>query len=569
MKKTNLIWAAAAALILAGCSSANDNSQAANDADVSETSISETSVSNESASEDAQESGEKVMIKVTSCNSGTVTGNKMGGMGEPPKMNGEEPPAGDKPDNGSGDNPPEMNGDKPEGEPPTGGNKPDSAPQMGEEVSYSVGDMDVSGISEGDMVKIVLDESGNVISITKEEIPQPGQPGGGFGANGTDNGTAANNADDNAVLSNMSYSSENDDENALRADGVTVSLTDCTITKTGSSSNTKNGDFYGMNAALLAENGAQVTVIGGEVSTSATNGNGIFSYGSGTVVNVSGTKIRTAERNSGGIQTTGGGTMNAEDLDVQTEGNSSAAIRSDRGGGTVNVKGGTYVTNGTGSPAIYSTADISVSDAVLTANNSEGIVVEGKNSVKLTDCTLSGKMQGTYNDDSENIQCIMIYQSMSGDADVGEAYFEANGGEITSLAGDMFYVTNTSCEIKLSGVKLNMSDGVFLRVVGNSSSRSWGKSGENGGDVKMSLTDQTVEGDIVVDEISTLDLDMSGSVLTGAINADNSGGNISVSLDENSTWNLTSDCYISSFDGDISNINAGEFHLYVNGEMVV
>lgn len=48
-----------------------------------------------------------------------------------------------------------------------------------------------------------------------------------------------------------------------------------------------------------------------------------------------------------------------------------------------------------------------------------------------------------------------------------------------------------------------------------------------------------------------------------------SGGNISVSLDENSTWNLTSDCYISSFDGDISNINAGEFHLYVNGEMVV
>lgn len=48
----------------------------------------------------------------------------------------------------------------------------------------------------------------------------------------------------------------------------------------------------------------------------------------------------------------------------------------------------------------------------------------------------------------------------------------------------------------------------------------------------MSITDQIVEGDIVVDEISTLDLDMSGSVLTGSINADNSGGNISVSLDE-------------------------------------
>ena len=579
MKKINLIYAAAIALMLAGCSadtSVSDVSSAdtvvSASSDVVSSSDSSDENSNESAQSENESDNKEVMMKVTSCDGNTITGNKMDqGMGEPPQMG--DMPEGEPPADGNsdGNQPPEMNGDKPEGEPPTGGNKPDGAPQMGEEVSYSVGDIDVSNISEGDMVKIVLDESGNAISITKEEMPKllQQQPGGGFGANGTDNGTAANNADDDAVLSNMSFSSENDDENALRADGVTVSLTDCTITKTGSSSNTENGDFYGMNAALLAENGAQVTVTGGEVSTSATNGNGIFSYGSGTVVNVSGTKIRTAERNSGGIQTTGGGKMNAEDLDVQTEGNSSAAIRSDRGGGTVNVKGGTYVTNGTGSPAIYSTADISVSDAVLTANNSEGIVVEGKNSVKLTDCTLSGKMQGTYNDDSENIQCIMIYQSMSGDADVGEAYFEANGGEITSLAGDMFYVTNTSCEIKLSGVKFNMADGVFLRAVGNSSSRGWGKSGENGGDVKMTLTDQTVEGDIVVDEISSLDLDMSGSVLTGAINADNSGGNISVFLDENSTWNLTSDSYISSFEGDISNINAGEFHLYVNGEMVV
>lgn len=602
MKKINLIYAAAIALMLAGCSadtSVSDVSSADTVVSASSDVVSSSDSSDEAAQSENESDNTEIMMRVTSCDGNTITGNKMDqGMGEPPQMG--DMPEGEPPADGNSDRnqPPEMNGNKPEGEPPTdgnkpegeppadgnsdgnqppemNGNKPDGVPQMGEEVSYSVGDIDVSNISEGDMVKIVLDESGNAISITKEEMPkllqqQPGQqPGGGFGANGTDNGTAANNADDNAVLSNMSFSSENDDENALRADGVNVSLADCTITKTGSSSNTENGDFYGMNAALLAENGAQVTVTGGEVTTSATNGNGIFSYGSGTVVNVSGTKIRTAERNSGGIQTTGGGKMNAEDLDVQTEGNSSAAIRSDRGGGTVNVNGGTYVTNGTGSPAIYSTADISVSDAVLTANNSEGIVVEGKNSVKLTDCTLSGKMQGTYNDNSENIQCIMIYQSMSGDADVGEAYFEANGGEITSLAGDMFYVTNTSCEIKLSGVKFNMADGVFLRAVGNSSSRGWGKSGENGGDVKMTLTDQTVEGDIVVDEISSLDLDMSGSVLTGAINADNSGGNISVFLDENSTWNLTSDCYISSFEGDISNINAGEFHLYVNGEMVV
>ena len=112
--------------------------------------------------------------------------------------------------------------------------------------------------------------------------------------------------------------------------------------------------------------------------------------------------------------------MYASNLDVETQGNSAAAIRSDRGGGTVQVSGGSYVTNGTGSPAIYCTADITVSNAELTANASEGVVVEGKNSVSLKGCNMTASMENTYNGDSEeNIHAIMIYQSMSGDAQLG------------------------------------------------------------------------------------------------------------------------------------------------------
>ena len=195
-----------------------------------------------------------------------------------------------------------------------------------------------------------------------------------------------------------------DDENALRVDGATVSLENVTIDKTsGKTSSTENGDFYGMNAGLLALNGANVTIDNATVNTSAQNGNGVFSYGKDTVVNVSNSTIRTTKDNSGGIQTTGGGTTNATNLDVETDGNSSAAIRSDRGGGVVKVDKGKYVTNGSGSPAIYSTADILVANAVLRANNSEAIVVEGKNSVVLTDCDIIGNMTETYKDDEENI----------------------------------------------------------------------------------------------------------------------------------------------------------------------
>ena len=589
MKKNHII-AAALAILLAGCSAENTASTSENVTDTStESVISSAETQASDADEKAPEQNSNgELVKVSSYDGKTLTGTKldmpaMGGnggrqgapQGTPPDMNGDMPQKPD--DSGNGDNTPlerpdNSDGNAPDGNPtqaPEGGDPPEMS---GEEVTYTVSDSaDISiEIFEGDMVRVVTDENGEIISVEKEELGG-GMPMGqnSFGANGTDNGTAANSAQDNTALSDTAFTSGGDDENALRADNVTATLNNITITKTGSSSNTENGDFYGMNAAFLAENGANITITGGEVTTDAVNGNGIFSYGNGTVVNVSGTKIRTSQRNSGGIQTTGGGVMNADDLDIETSGNSSAAIRSDRGGGTVTVNGGTYTTNGTGSPAIYSTADITVSDAELTANNSEGVVVEGKNSVKLENCTVSGKMQGTYNDDSENIHCIMIYQSMSGDADVGEAYFEANGGEITSLAGDMFYVTNTSCEIKLSDVKFNMADGVFLRAVGNTSSRGWGKQGENGADVKMILASQSVSGDIVVDDISTLDLTLSSSDITGAINSDNSGGNIALTLDENSSITLTGDSYVTEFNGDISQINSGNFHFYVNGEKLL
>lgn len=608
MKKNHII-AAALAILLAGCSAENTASSSENVSSASSEAVvtsasSETDAANEKAP-DSKADGD--LVRVTGYDGKTLTGTKlnmpqMGGnkpegdgamQGTPPDMNSGDIPK--KPDdNGNGNTPPERpegdgngentpperpnnsDGNAPDGNPPQGkapeGNTP---PEMsGETVTYTVSaSADISiEISEGDTVRITTDENGEITGIEKEEfggMPMGQMGQNGFGANGTDNGTAANSVSDNAALSDTSFTSDGDDENALRADNVTATLENVTITKTGSSSNTENGDFYGMNAAFLAQNGANITITGGDVTTDAVNGNGIFSYGSGTVVNVSGTKIRTSQRNSGGIQTTGGGVMNAENLDIETSGNSSAAIRSDRGGGTVTVNGGTYVTNGTGSPAVYSTADIAVSGAVLTANSSEGIVVEGKNSVKLENCTVSGKMQGTYNDDSENIHCIMIYQSMSGDADVGEAYFEANGGEITSLSGDMFYVTNTSCEINLSDVDFTMADGAFLRAVGNTSSRGWGKQGENGADVKMSLTDQTVSGDIVVDEISSLDLTLSSSDITGAVNSENSGGNITLTLDESSSITLTGDCYVTEFNGDVSQINAGDFHFYVNGEKLL
>ncbi len=348
------------------------------------------------------------------------------------------------------------------------------------------------------------------------------------------------------------------DENALRIDNATVTLDGITVDKSaGATSSTENGDFYGVNAALLATNGATVTIKNATVTSSAQNGNGVFSYGSGTTVNVSDSTITTTADNSGGIQTTGGGTTNASNLTVDTSGNSSAAIRSDRGGGTVNVDGGSYTSNGYNSPAVYSTAAITIKDAALTANNSEALVIEGQNSIDLEDCTVSGNMSDTKGTSSdENVHNVMIYQSMSGDADVGTSSFSMTGGNLTSNNGDMFYITNTDCTLSLSGVDIvnKDSDAYLMNITGNSASHGWGTAGANGAQVTFTADVQTLEGDIRVDSISTLNMTLSGnSTFTGTINIDENedGGeavsdNAVVTIEKGSTWTLTGNCTITS-----------------------
>lgn len=430
-------------------------------------------------------------------------------------------------------------------------------------------------ITVGSILEVTLDTDGNALTVIVKNMNGGGGPQGGFGGSSeVTNGTSANTMDEDTSVDGETYSSTGDDENALRIDGATVTLSNITVEKTdGSSSNTEDGDWYGQNAGLLALNGATVNITGATVNTSTQNGNGVFSYGEGTTVNISDSTIRTTGNNSGGIHTTGGGTMNADNLDVETSGNSAAAIRSDRGGGDVNVTGGTYTTNGTGSPAIYCTADISVEDAELTANASEGVVVEGKNSVSLKNCNLVSSMDNTYNgDSSENIHGIMIYQSMSGDAESGTASFSSVDGSITAKKGDLFYVTNTDCEIYLQNTALTMedADGVLLRVEGNNSSRGWGTQGANGGTVSMTTEKQTLDGDIVVDEISSLDLTMdNGTAFTGTINTSGDAGTVNVTLSEDSTWTLTGDSYVTGFSGDLSNVTANGYHLYVNGEQAL
>ena len=217
------------------------------------------------------------------------------------------------------------------------------------------------------------------------------------------------------------------------------------------------------------------------------------------------------------------------------------------------VDGGTYTSNGTGSPAVYSTADITVNDATLTANGSEAICIEGLNSIRLFDCNLTGNMS----DNSQN-DCtwnVILYQSMSGDSEVGNSTFEMDGGTLTAKNGGMFYTTNTESTITLSNVDITNADDseFFLRCTGNNNQRGWGQSGSNGADCLFTAIDQEMSGDVIWDSISQLDFYMTdGSTLTGAVQDDetyagNGGsGYCSFYIEKGSKWVVTGDSTLTN-----------------------
>ena len=529
-------------------------------------------------------------------------GNGQSGSGAPemPDNSGQFGTASEKPDGGQpdGERPndaPEMpGGNQPDGsgapEMPNGNGQPNGNQPGGAMISESLLNdlLNANIITQAEYDAILASDLVSDSMMRSEGMNSEGMNPEGAGGNPPFGGASQNvpysagtqlSSDTNQT--GGEYTSSASDENAILIDSsAAVALTDPTVTKTGDSDGGDRCSFYGVNAAVLAKDGANVTITGGTITTSANGANGVFSYGGngaqngatgdGTTVTISDTTITTTGDNAGGIMTTGGGITSASNLTIETSGRSSAAIRTDRGGGTVTVNGGSYTTNGLGSPAIYSTADITVSGAALSSNLSEGVCIEGKNSITLNDCDLTAN-NTQCNGNATFLDSIMIYQSMSGDADSGTSAFTMNGGSLTSKSGHVFHVTNTQAVITLSGVEIvnEDADDVLLSVCDD---------GWNGGNnhAELIADQQILSGSVLVGDNSQLTLTLSnGSAFTGSISGEITNsrgdvispetGDVSVTIDDTSTWTLTADSYVTSFTGSADQIISNGYTLYVNG----
>ncbi len=480
---------------------------------------------------------------------GEDSGNADNGGTPPEKPDGDASQAGGNAPDGQngqpGDAPEKPEGDTSNGQPGGDGQNGQGGPGGEPET------LTYESISVGDTVTVTVGDDGTAATVELAGGMGMGGPGGG--SSQPESYAAATEFTADNAQSGETYASTGSDENAIHVyNGATVTLDNATITR--NSADSTGGDassFYGVGAAALVTDGT-LKISDSTITTDAKGGAGVFAYGDGTAY-VSDTAISTSQDTSGGIHVAGGGTLYAWDLSVETQGESSAAIRSDRGSGTMVVDGGTYTSNGSGSPALYSTADITVRNATLTANGAEALCIEGLNTARLFDCDLTGDIpENSQNDCNWNV---ILYQSMSGDSEVGNSTFEMVGGSLTAKNGGMFYTTNTESTFLLSGVDITPSAGndFFLKCTGNSNARGWGQSGANGADCSFTGRNQQMVGDVIWDSISQLDFYvLDGSTLTGAVvddesNAGNGGdGYANVYIDNGSTWVVTGDSVVSN-----------------------
>lgn len=436
-------------------------------------------------------------------------------------------------------------------------------------------------------------------------------------------------------VNNGLFTSASSDENSILVkDSASLQLDNSIINKTGDTQTSgDDADFYGVNSAVLVNTNGTLEISNVEIETDSKGSNAIFvtnaesadsgnesssqnlqenetgaqpqgetqaqppeasgegqppempeggqgggaSPGQETVdgttsANIKNVKITTHQDKSRGLDATYGGVITAENVEINTNGNSCAALATDRGEGNVsvtnsNINTGVDKESGRGSPLIYSTGNITLENSQGTAYVSQIACIEGKNSISLENCQLTGFGEGNRKDGDDYVDLggVFIYQSMSGDADVGTSTFDCENSELTidpqSEYYDsipMFHVTNTKADINLESSTFNFGSGILVDVSGQN---QWGSEGSNGGDVNLTAESETLTGDIIVDSISSLNFNLEDTTFEGAIN---STGNTTVTVESGSTWSLTSDSNITSLENS-GTINLNGHRLLVNG----
>lgn len=312
--------------------------------------------------------------------------------------------------------------------------------------------------------------------------------------------------------------------NAVQVSGGTLTMTGCNITKTGDGSSGDNSSFYGNNSSIYAgaasstdygsttaASGAKIIIQNCTVTSSSQGANAVIAT-NGASVEIAGITIVNNNSVSRGLHATYGGIITASNVDITTNEATSSTIATDRGGGTVTVNGGKATANGAKSAVIYSTGTMSATDLVGTSTKGEIAVIEGDNSIAMTNCTMTS---------GSSERGLLMMQSGSGDASGYNPTMTIAGGSLTTSdtsAPLLEVATNVTATCTLSGVTVNAGSGILMYVMDDS---QWSTSGATG------------------------NLILDNGEYSGTVKYD-TGYTANVTVNSGAVWNLTGDATVST-----------------------
>ena len=362
---------------------------------------------------------------------------------------------------------------------------------------------------------------------------------GGSSSSKTPAGSAFTLSDGSTVTKNgEALTTSISDYNVVQVTNGTLTLTDCSVTKTGDYSSSYSGDdtsFYGTNSAVYASgSGAIVNMTGGTVTTDAKGANAVFAT-NGATINVSGITIDNTKSVSRGLHCTGGGIINATNVNITTRSETSSTVATDRGGGTVTVRGGTITAKGNKSAVLYSTGTISVDGITGLSEKGPMATVEGVNTVIIENSTMQSDAEA---------RGILLHQSNSGDAEGTKPVCNITNSTLTTSnsSAPLAFVTNVTGTLTLTDVTLSVASNKLMTV-------EYYKRGENstGHLVLMTTKDSwTYTGDVDADEVNNLTVTVGANVTwNGAADEDNNAKLSTVTVESGAVWNLTGNSYVS------------------------
>ena len=318
------------------------------------------------------------------------------------------------------------------------------------------------------------------------------------------------------------YSSSTQYYNVIQCTGGTLTMNGCAITKTGDGSQGDNSSFYGNNSSIYAgaassssyqsttaASGAKIVIKNVTVNSSSKGANAVIAT-NGATVEIDGITIVNNYAVSRGLHATYGGIITASNVDITTNEATSSTIATDRGGGTVTVNGGTATANGSKSAVIYSTGVMSATDLIGKSASGEIAVIEGDNSIAMTNCTMTS---------GSSERGLLMMQSGSGDASGVNPVMTITGTSLTmtdSSAPLLEVATCVTATCTLDNCTVTVPSGILMYVMADS---QWSTSG--------------AVGNLILDN----------GEYSGTVKYD-TGYTANVTVNSGATWNLTADTSI-------------------------